>query len=83
VKAHVPFHHLGHQSVKGPAAGSHELQHIRAFRFLGQSAFQCIDLTADSTDAQQEFLFVFCSVGHRRDSILYWSIVGKELLFLI
>ena len=64
MELHVVFKDLAHETVERSARRSDALQDVAAFDFVGQRALDCVDLTADATDAMEELGFFANGVTH-------------------
>src|SRR5437016_14405489 len=71
----MALYQFGHQAIQRSSASRHQLKHIGAFVVFLQRSFHGLDLSADSTNPDQELFFVRRRVRHEPLHILYPSIV--------
>ena len=70
MEADMAFEHLRHEGIDGPAACRDSVKNLRALGFGNQGALNRFDLSLQSPDPIQHFLFVADYVSHL-ENILY------------
>jgi hypothetical protein len=63
--ANMPLYDLGHEPIKGPAAGREQLQDGGTLMLFLKGFTQRVHLPPNSIHAFKELVFVSSSVGHR------------------